>query len=143
MFEPICIPGAYFNKLVLPDFGGATTASLPYLAEVNARGLMVIDTCDYGYICCIPLGMSEVSTIEFNEQMTAGAQVSKGQEMGMFNYGGSSFVIIFQNLPNKQLIFMDEQGNHYPQRPEGATNSSGAGENVTNIGSQIGVWFER
>ena len=143
LFEPICIPGAYFNKLVLPDFGGATTASLPYLAEVNARGLMVIDTCDYGYICCIPLGMSEVSTIEFNEQMTAGAQVSKGQEMGMFNYGGSSFVIIFQNLPNKQLIFMDEQGNHYPQRPEGATNSSGAGENVTNIGSQIGVWFER
>jgi len=143
LFDPINIPGAYFNKLVLPDFGGATTASLPYLAEVNARGLMVIETPDYGYVCCIPLGMSEVSTIEFNDQMTAGAQITKGQEMGMFNYGGSSFVIIFQDLRNKQLVFMDDQGNHYPQRPEGAMNSSGAGANVTNIGSQIGVWFTR
>ncbi len=143
LFDPLTIPGDYFNKLILPDFGGATTASLPYLAEVNARGLMVIETPDYGYVCCIPLGMSEVSTISFDEQMKAGAQVSKGQEMGMFNYGGSSFVIIFQNLPDKQLVFMDDQGNHYPQRPDGAVSSSGAGENVTNIGSQIGVWYER
>lgn len=143
LFDPICIPGDYFNKLNLPDFGGATTASLPYLAEVNARGLMVIETPDYGYICCIPLGMSEVSTITFDDKMKKGAQVKKGQEMGMFNYGGSSFVIIFQNLPNKQLVFIDDQGNHYPQRPEGASNSSGAGANITNIGSQIGVWFTR
>lgn len=143
LFDPLCIPGDYFNKLVLPDFGGATTASLPYLAEVNARGLMVIETPDYGFVCCIPLGMSEVSSIEFDGDMQAGAQVSKGQEMGMFNYGGSSFVIILQNLPDKQLVFMDESGAHYPQRPAGANNSSGAGENVTNIGSQIGVWYER
>lgn len=87
--------------------------------------------------------MSQVSTISFDDQMKAGVEVSKGQEMGMFNYGGSSFVIIFQNLPDKQLVFMDDQGNHYPQRPEGATNSSGAGANVTNIGSQIGVWYSR
>ena len=143
LFDPFTIPGAYFNKLVLPDFGGATTASLPYLAEVNARGLMVIETPDYGCVCCIPLGMSEVSTISFDDNMKENASVTKGQEMGMFNYGGSSFVIIFQNLPDKQLVFMDEQGNHYPQRPEGATSSSGAGAFATNIGSQIGVWYER
>ena len=135
--------GAYFNKLVLPDFGGATTASLPYLADVNARGLIVFDTHDYGRVCCIPLGMSEVSTISFNGQMVQGEQVHKGQEMGMFNYGGSSFVIIYENLPDRQLVFMDADGNHYPQRPETATSSSGAGGNVTNIGSQIGVWYTR
>jgi phosphatidylserine decarboxylase len=143
LFDPICIPGAFFNKLVLPDFGGATTASLPYLTEVNARGLIVFETKDYGRVCCIPLGMSEVSSITFNDQMTAGAQVNKGQEMGMFNYGGSSFVIIYENLPDKQLVFMDADGNHYPQRPETATSSAGAGGNVTNIGSQIGVWYSR
>lgn len=44
LFDPITIQGDYFNKLVLPDFAGATTSSLPYLVEVNARGLMVIDT---------------------------------------------------------------------------------------------------
>ncbi|MEM5584988.1 phophatidylserine decarboxylase associated domain-containing protein [Roseibium sp. AS2] len=143
MFNPMRIPGAYFNKLVLPDFGGATTASLPYLAEVNARGLIVFETEDYGRVCCIPLGMSEVSTITFDEKMYDNAPVSKGQEMGMFNYGGSSFVVIYENLPGKQLIFMDADGNHYPQRPATATSSSGAGGNVTNIGSQIGVWYSR
>jgi len=143
LFDPLCIPGAYFNKLILPDFGGATTASLPYLTEVNARGLIVFETPDYGRVCCIPLGMSEVSTITFNDQMTAGATVTKGQEMGMFNYGGSSFVIIYENLPDKQLVFMNEEGMHYPQRPDTATSSAGAGGYVTNIGSQIGVWYSR
>lgn len=143
LFDPICIPGAYFNKLVLPDFGGATTASLPYLTEVNARGLIVFETADYGRVCCIPLGMSEVSTIAFDAQMKQGAQVRKGQEMGMFNYGGSSFAIIYENLPDKQLVFMDAQGQHYPQRPPTATSSSGAGGEVTNIGAQIGVWYAR
>ncbi|MEO1380691.1 MAG: phophatidylserine decarboxylase associated domain-containing protein [Pseudomonadota bacterium] len=143
MFDPLCIDGAYFNKLVLPDFGGATTASLPYLTEVNARGLIVFETPDYGRVCCIPLGMSEVSTITFNEQMVRGAEVNKGQEMGMFNYGGTSFVIIYENLPDKQLVFMDAEGKHYPQRPQTATSSAGAGGNVTNIGSQIGVWYSR
>lgn len=143
LFDPMCIPGAYFNKLVLPDFGGATTASLPYLTEVNARGLIVFETEDYGLVCCIPLGMSEVSTISFDENMKAGAKVKKGQEMGMFNYGGSSFVVIYQNLPNKQLVFMDADGNHYPQQPPQATNSAGSGSYVTNIGAQIGVWYSR
>ncbi|MEO1701034.1 MAG: phophatidylserine decarboxylase associated domain-containing protein [Pseudomonadota bacterium] len=143
LFDPLCVDGDYFNKLILPDFGGATTASLPYLTEVNARGIIVFETEDYGYVCCIPLGMSEVSTISFNDQMIKGTPVTKGQEMGMFNYGGSSFVIIYQNLPNKQLVFMDADGNHYPQRPETATSSAGAGGNVTNIGSQIGVWYSR
>ncbi|WP_437610786.1 phophatidylserine decarboxylase associated domain-containing protein [Erwinia sp. V71] len=143
LFDPLCIQGAYFNKLVLPDFGGATTASLPYLCEVNARGLIVFKTPDYGYVCCIPLGMSEVSTIAFDASMKKGAQVKKGQEMGMFNYGGSSFAIIYQNLPDKQLVFMDAKGQHYPQRPVLPTSSAGTGGNVTNIGAQIGVWYSR
>lgn len=143
LFDPISIPGAYFNKLILPDFGGATTESLPYLAEVNARGLLVIDTHDYGRVCCIPLGMSEVSTISFCDTMKAGTTVRKGDEMGMFNYGGSSFVIILENLPGKQMVFMDEKGNHYPQRPEQAASSASTGGSVTDIGSQIGVWYER
>ncbi|MBF7995549.1 phophatidylserine decarboxylase associated domain-containing protein [Rahnella laticis] len=143
LFDPISVPGAFFNKLVLPDFGGATTASLPYLCEVNARGIIVFKTPDYGHVCCIPLGMSEVSTIEFDPAMKQGAQVKKGQEMGMFNYGGSSFAIIYEKLPGKQLIFMDASGQHYPQHPVLPTSSAGTGGNVTNIGAQIGVWYSR
>jgi phosphatidylserine decarboxylase len=142
LFDPISVPGAYFNKLVLPDFGGATTASLPYLAQVNARGLIVFKTPDYGHVCCIPLGMSEVSTIAFDSDMKGGATVSKGQEMGVFNYGGSSFAIIYEKLPDKELFFVDSAGNAIPQRPVLPTNSSSFGE-VTNIGSQIGIWYSK
>lgn len=141
LFDPLVIPGCFFSKLVLPDYGGATTASTPYLAEANARGLIVIDTFDYGKVCCIPLGMSEVSTVQFDENMKQGATVKKGEEMGMFHYGGSSFVVIYQNLPNKQLIFMNDEGVNYPQQPPPAANSSGTGQYSTNIGSQIGQWF--
>jgi phosphatidylserine decarboxylase len=143
LFDPISIPGCFFNKLVIPDFGGATTASLPYLAQVNARGLIVIKTKDYGHVCCIPLGMSEVSSIDFDPAMKKGAKVKKGQEMGMFNYGGSSFAIIYEKLPNKELIFVDSDGVPYPQRPVLPTGSSSTGGNVTLIGSQIGIWYSK
>lgn len=142
LFNPLAVPGFFFNKLVLPDYTGATTASLPYLAQVNARGIIVIDTDDYGLVCCVPLGMSEVSTISFNDKMVEGAPVKKGDEMGMFNYGGSSFALIFQHLPKKRLVFMQANGDLYEEDPQGATSSSGSGGEPTLIGSQIGVWVD-
>ncbi len=140
LFDPITISGCYFNKLVIPDFAGATTASLPYLAQVNARGLIVFKTIDYGFVCCIPLGMSEVSTVSFDDTMKAKVTVQKGQEMGMFEYGGSSYAMIFQKLPGKRLIFQNSMGDVYQQRPVLPKGSAGAGGNVTLIGSQIGKW---
>lgn len=140
LFDPIVISGAYFNKLVIPDFAGATTSSLPYLVQVNARGLIVFKTKDYGYVCCIPLGMSEVSSVVFNDQMKANNTVSKGQEMGMFQYGGSSYVMIFQKRPGKRLIFQNAAGEVYAKRPVLPKGSASTGGNVTLIGSQIGKW---
>lgn len=142
LFDPFSIPGDYFNKLVIPDFGGATTASLPYLAQVNARGVIVFKTEDFGHVCCIPLGMSEVSTVAFDSSMVKGAKVKKGQEMGTFNYGGSSFVLIYENLPGKKLIFMDAKGDLMPQQPVLPSGSSSTGGIVTNIGAKIGQWVD-
>jgi phosphatidylserine decarboxylase len=140
MFTPFAIPGFYFNKLVIPDFGGATTASLPYLSEVNARGLIVFET-DFGRVCCIPLGMSEISSIEFDRSMVGGATVRKGDEMGRFNYGGSSFAVIYEALPGFELSFEGSDGTPYPKKPVLPKGSSGHGANVTNIGAQIGRWL--
>ena len=140
LFTPFSIPGCFFNKLVLPDFGGATTASLPYLAQVNARGLIVIKTEEYGHVCCIPLGMSEVSTVQFSDKMIQGATVKKGDEMGMFNYGGSSFVLIFEKIPGKKLTFQDASEMPYMENPPLPSGSAGSGGQPTLIGAQIGVW---
>lgn len=144
MFEPLVIPGCFFSKLVVPDYGGATTESTPYLAQVNARGLLVIETEDYGNVALIPLGMSEVSTVTFHtEKVYKGADLKKGEEVGMFNYGGSSFALIFQDLEGKELVFKNEHDLLFPQQPQGASSSAGSGAYPTNIGSQIGVWKSR
>ncbi len=140
LFDPIVVPGAFFNKLVIPDFSGATTASLPYLSQVNARGLIVFKTEDYGHVCCIPLGMSEVSTVKFDSKMKKGKQVSKGDPMGMFEYGGSSFVTIYEKLPDQMLIFKNERGELYPQNPPPAQSSAGTGSFPTEVRGQVGEW---
>lgn len=140
LFTPFSIKGCFFNKLILPDYGGASTASLPYLAQVNARGIIVFKTEEYGHVCCIPLGMSEVSTVEFEPSLIAGAVVKKGDMMGKFNYGGSSFAIIYEKLPNKELTFVNSDGVAYLPDPPKPSGSSGAGGEITNIGSQIGIW---
>jgi phosphatidylserine decarboxylase len=142
LFDPFVVPGCFFSKVVLPDLGGATTASTPYLAEENARGIIVFRTEDYGHVCCIPLGMSEVSTLRFDPKMKKGKHVRKGQEMGMFQYGGSSFVIIYENLPNKALLFRDANNMPYPENPPPAADSGGTGAYPTNIGSKIGIWAD-
>lgn len=74
-FDPMVIPGCFFGKLVLPDHGGAMTTSTPCLAEAKGRGLLVFETEDYGRVCCLPLGMSEASTVQFDKAMKKGADV--------------------------------------------------------------------
>ncbi len=140
LFDPLVVPGNFFDKLVIPDFGGATTASLPYLAQVNARGIMVIKTPDFGYVGCIPLGMSEVSSIVFDKKMFGTPDVDKGQEMGKFEYGGSSYALIFQKIPGKRLMFQNAAGEVYQKRPVLPKGSASTGGNVTLIGAQIGKW---
>jgi phosphatidylserine decarboxylase len=131
------------EKLATHRSSGADQAGHPGDPESNARGLIVFKTEDYGHVCCIPLGMSEISSIEFDPSMKQGATVHKGEEMGAFNYGGSSFAVIYGRLPDKELIFVSNDGTPYPQRPVLPTGSSGSGGNVTLIGSQIGVWYSR
>lgn len=144
LFDPLVIRGYFFSKLALPDYGGATTESTPYLAQVNARGLVVIETEDFGNVALIPLGMSEVSTVTFEtENVYKGAPLKKGQEVGMFNYGGSSFALIFQELAAYEMMFENDNGLRFPEKPQGASSSAGSGSYPTNIGSKIGSWKKR
>jgi phosphatidylserine decarboxylase len=62
--------------------------------------------------------------------------------MGMFNYGGSSFAVIYQNLPGKRLFFINADGKPYDQTPVLPQGSASPGGEVTLIGSQIGVWVD-
>lgn len=44
----------------------------------------------------MPIGMSSVSSVNFGEHIKEGSEVSKGDEMGWFQFGGSDFIMVFQ-----------------------------------------------
>ena len=58
-----------------------------------------------GLMCFVAVGMSEVSTCEINPgliptpEMPA-KRVRKGQEIGMFHFGGSTYCLLFRSGVN-------------------------------------------
>ncbi|HEV7671081.1 MAG TPA: phosphatidylserine decarboxylase family protein [Thermoanaerobaculia bacterium] len=74
----------------------AATYSQGYEASVNTRGLVFIESDDpvIGMVCVIPIGITEISSVTF--AVKKGDQVTKGQELGRFSYGGSSMAVAFQ-----------------------------------------------
>lgn len=67
-----------------------------YITEVAARAIIVIkcDDDSMGNVACVFVGMAEISSciLEIKE----GQHVSKGDEIGYFQYGGSTHCLIFE-----------------------------------------------
>lgn len=146
----------YYSKLINPDFDGVSTASCPYLLEVNCRGIVIIDTtgpkekgyANIGLVCCIPIGMCEVSSIKYDSKIRPSADIEKGQELGYFKFGGSSFAIMFQDTTKygKELVFLSDHklgfkgnwgSNIFPRDAPTPQVSGGIGIPV-NVNMQIG-----
>ncbi|KZP09902.1 hypothetical protein FIBSPDRAFT_938295 [Athelia psychrophila] len=70
--------------------------SLRYFSNVAARQIMFIqaDNPDIGLIFFISIGMTEISTCQAT--VYDGQHVNRGDELGMFHFGGSSFAIGFR-----------------------------------------------
>ena len=67
-----------------------------WLASVGTRGIVIIeaDNPAIGLVGFIAIGMVEVSTVELT--VSEGQHVGKGDEIGMFHFGGSSHCLLFQ-----------------------------------------------
>ncbi|RYO84818.1 hypothetical protein DL766_006689 [Monosporascus sp. MC13-8B] len=91
--------GTYYSKAVSQGFGSRHTSLSPsqgYLAEVATRAFIFIqaDNPAIGLMCVMPVGMAEVSTCDIT--VMNGQHVSKGDELGMFHFGGSTYCLIFR-----------------------------------------------
>jgi len=67
-----------------------------YITSVAARMVIVFD-CDersMGKLACVFVGMAEVSSCI--SEVKVGQHVSKGDEIGYFQFGGSTYCLIFQ-----------------------------------------------
>jgi phosphatidylserine decarboxylase len=69
-----------------------------YLAHVATRAIILIEGDDpaIGLVCLIPVGMVEVSSCILRPEIRPGYRVQKGEEVGYFQYGGSTYCLIFR-----------------------------------------------
>ncbi len=74
------------------------TNSQSYLAHVAARAIIVIEADDpvIGLLAFVPVGMSEVSSCKIAGEVKPGYHVGKGEELGHFQYGGSTHCLVFR-----------------------------------------------
>ncbi len=64
--------------------------------SIETRGLVVLQSDRYGLVALLPIGMSPVSSVNFEPGLKEGSVVKKGDPMGHFLFGGSDFIIVFQ-----------------------------------------------
>ena len=64
---------------------------------IETRGCVILETEEYGLVALLPIGMWPVSSVNFEDNLQVGDQVSKGDMLGYFLFGGSDFIMIFQD----------------------------------------------
>lgn len=62
----------------------------------QTRGYVIVDTGKYGLVALIPMGMAQVSSVNFEGNVRPGIIHKKGSMLGNFLFGGSDFVMLFQ-----------------------------------------------
>jgi phosphatidylserine decarboxylase len=72
--------------------------SQAYLAHVAARAIIHIlaDNPVIGHVVIMPIGMGEISSCVIDHRIKHGARVAKGDELGYFQYGGSTVCCLFR-----------------------------------------------
>lgn len=95
--------GTYYSENYYEGFGEGNDAdpsapndSQAYITEVASRAIIVIeaDNKDLGLLTFVAVGMAEVSSNEITVKV--GQHVNKGDQIGMFHFGGSTHLLIFQ-----------------------------------------------
>ena len=97
--------GAYYSESLAGGYDnkGDTDVSQAYLTQVATRAIIFIkaDNPDIGLMCFLAVGMADISTCETT--VYEGQHIKKGQQTGMFHYGGSTHCLVFR--PGVNLDF--------------------------------------
>jgi len=118
--KTVMIPGTYYAESPAMGFSpnnpdgpdpAAPNLSQAFITSIAARALIFIqaDNPNIGLMCFIAVGMAEVSTCEIT--VTEGQVIKKGDQTGMFHFGGSTHCLVFR--PETNITFD-------PIYPEGA-----------------------
>ena len=94
----------------------------------ETRGCVILDTAA-GKVALLPIGMGQVSSVNFEPNVKKGLKVKKGDPLGYFLFGGSDFVMIFEEKADFKLTV--EKG--------GETKGYGNGYQHTMMGEKYGT----
>ena len=64
---------------------------------VETRGVVILDAGEYGLVALLPIGMAAVGSVNFEDHLKPNVQVKKGDMLGHFAFGGSDFIMLFQD----------------------------------------------
>lgn len=72
-------------------------------------GYVIVDTQEFGLVALIPMGMAQVSSVNFEDNVTVGSVHQKGDMLGNFLFGGSDFVMLFQQKADFEITAPTEE----------------------------------
>ena len=88
-------------------------ARVPGWQMIETRGCVIVDTEEYGLVAVLPIGMSQISSVCFEDTVKEGAKVKKGDMLGCFLFGGSDIVMLFQQDAKFELTAPKNQDDLY------------------------------
>lgn len=91
--------GTYYSELEAEGEDPAgPDDSQGYITHVATRAIIFIECDDpvIGLMCFMPVGMDEVSSCVIHPDIKPGHRVKKGDELGYFQFGGSTHCLIFR-----------------------------------------------
>ncbi|KIJ25097.1 hypothetical protein M422DRAFT_62290 [Sphaerobolus stellatus SS14] len=109
----IHIPGSYYAASPAQGFRNpsgpdpsAANLSQGFITTVATRALIFIkvNSKKIGLMCFMAIGMGEVSSCEVT--VRDGDKIKKGDQLGVFHFGGSSYCLIFR--PDTKIRFYPE-----------------------------------
>jgi phosphatidylserine decarboxylase precursor len=88
-------------------------ANTPGWQNIETRGCVIVETKKYGLVALLPIGMSQVSSVNFEDTIKIGKTFKKGDMLGYFLFGGSDFVLLFQSKVDFKLTVPKEGDGAY------------------------------
>ena len=110
------LPGSYYSESLYQGFANergadpvAANDSQAFLTATATRAVIFIkaDNPKIGLMCFVAVGMSEVSSDEITVRV--GQHVNKGDQLGMFHFGGSTHVLLFRPETKVEFNLHDQE----------------------------------
>lgn len=110
------LPGSYYSESLYQGFANERGADLvaandsqAFLTATATRAVIFIkaDNPKIGLMCFVAVGMSEVSSDEITVRV--GQHVNKGDQLGMFHFGGSTHVLLFRPETKVEFNLHDQE----------------------------------